>query len=100
MGKKLLNTPKSRIRAALRQLFLRSRERAAALKRESNTCEHCKRKASKAKGKEFSVEVHHKEGVCNWSAIFELIYQQLLCSPDLLQVLCKECHLDTHENDD
>ena len=35
MGKKLLTTPRSRVKAALRQVWLRSRERAAALKREA-----------------------------------------------------------------
>lgn len=97
MGKKLPNTPRSRVRAALRQVFLRSRERAAALKRESNTCEHCKRKASKAKGKELSVEVHHRSGILNWNEIIDLVYEQLLCDPSLLEVLCKECHDKEHE---
>lgn len=96
MGKKQPNTPKSRVRACLRQLWLRSRERAAALKRESNTCQCCKRKASKAKGKEFGVEVHHKHGILNWDAIFELIYEQLLCDPALLEVLCESCHDTQH----
>ena len=99
MGKKLPTTPRSRVRAALRQVFLRSRERAAALKREQNTCECCKRKASKAKGKEFKVEVHHKRGVLNWSKILDLVYEQLLCDPELMQVLCKECHAEEHSEE-
>jgi predicted HNH restriction endonuclease len=98
MGKKLPNTPRSRVRAALRQLWLRSRERAAALKREGNTCQICKRKASKAKGKEFSVEVHHIDGICNWDKLIDLVFEQLLCDPSLLEVLCKECHEKEHEN--
>lgn len=99
MGKKKPNTPRSRVKAALRQVWLRSRERAAALKRENNTCQHCKRKASKAKGKEFSVEVHHIDGILNWDKILTLIYEQLLCDPVNLEVLCKECHLKEHEDD-
>lgn len=99
MGKKKPNTPRSRVKAALRQVWLRSRERAAALKRESNTCQCCKRKASKAKGKEFKVEVHHLDGILNWDKILTLIYDQLLCDPSHLEVLCKECHLEKHEKE-
>lgn len=99
MGKKLPTTPRSRVRAALRQLWLRSRERAAALKREQNTCQACKRKASRAKGKEFGVEVHHIGKICNWEAIIDQIFEQLLCDPALLEVLCKQCHNIKHEGD-
>jgi predicted HNH restriction endonuclease len=92
VSKKLLTTPRSRVRAAIRQLFLRSRERAAALKRESNTCQTCKRKASKAKGKEFDVQVHHIDGIGNWESIIDMIFEEILCSPSLLEVLCLSCH--------
>jgi predicted HNH restriction endonuclease len=100
VSKKSTNTPKSRIRQALRQLWLHSRERAAALKREKNTCQNCNRKASVAKGKEFKVEVHHKEGVLNWDEIFAVIYKFLLCPETELEVLCKECHASLHEEED
>lgn len=96
MGKKLASTPRSRVRQALRQLWLRSRERAAALKRENNTCQHCKRKASKAKGKEFSVLVHHLDGIANWDVIIDTVFEFLLCDPSMLEVLCKECHDKEH----
>jgi len=100
MGKKLPNTPRSRIRSALRQVFLRSRERAAALKRESNTCQCCHKKASKAKGREQKVEVHHMSGhITNWDKIITMVYEELLCHPDYLEVLCKKCHLEQHENE-
>lgn len=98
MGKKLPTTPKSRVRNALRQLFLRSRERAAALKAAGNCCARCGVKASKAKGKEVSCEVHHKRGVLNWSKIIDAVFEQLLCKPELLEVLCKECHKKEHED--
>lgn len=98
MGKKLPTTPRSRVRAALRSVFLRSRERAAALKREHNTCEHCKRKASVAKGKELKVEVHHRSTkITNWERIIDLVFEELLCHPDFLEVLCKECHDALHD---
>jgi len=92
MGKKKPETPRSRVRSALRQLFLRSRERAAAIKREGNTCERCHVKGSVAKGREVKIQVHHRRGICNWNKIIELIYRELLCSPSSLEVLCKKCH--------
>jgi 5-methylcytosine-specific restriction endonuclease McrA len=92
MGKKLFYTPNSRIRAALRQLFLRSRERATAIKRDKYTCVKCGRKQSKAVGKEFKVQVHHKCGVDNWDKLFEAVRQYLLCDPGLMETLCEDCH--------
>ena len=92
MGKRLSYTPRSQVRSALRRLWLRSRERAAALKRDKYTCQCCGRKQSKAKGKEVKVEVHHVEGVGNWDATMNVIYEQLLCLPDKLETQCKECH--------
>jgi 5-methylcytosine-specific restriction endonuclease McrA len=92
MGKKLLTTPRSKVRASLRQLWLRSRERAAALKRDGYTCQRCNRKQSKAKGKEFDVQVHHKNGVVNWEQVIDYIMASLLCGPEHLETLCKGCH--------
>jgi 5-methylcytosine-specific restriction endonuclease McrA len=97
MGRKLLTTPRSKVRAALRQLWLRSRERAAALKRDNYTCQTCGRKQSKAKGKEFAVLVHHKEGIADWEAIIDLIFKALLCSPEHLETSCPECHHKVEE---
>lgn len=92
MGKRLPYTPNSQIRSALRKLFLRSRERASAIKRDAYTCTACGVKQSKAKGKEVYVEVHHKDGVVNWDAIFKVIREYLLCDPEFLTTLCEECH--------
>ena len=92
MGKKLPGTPRSKVRAAIRQLWLRSRERAAALKRDKYTCTVCHRKQSKAKGKEMRVQVHHKHGIANWEQVIDLIYEGILCNPDNLTTLCEECH--------
>ena len=96
MGKKLPYTPRSRIRAALRQLFLRSRERAACLKKAGNRCAECGVKASKAKGREVKIEVHHCQGIGNWELIIDMIREELLCSPDLLIALCKKHHNIEH----
>jgi predicted HNH restriction endonuclease len=90
--KKLPITPNGKIVVALRQLWLRSRERALALKLNNYSCNKCKVKQSRAKGKEQKIEVHHKEGVGNWDKIIKLIREELLCSPDKLECLCPECH--------
>lgn len=92
MGKRQPNTPRSRIRSTLRQLWLRSRERAAALRRDNYTCQDCGEKQSKAKGKEFSVQVHHKRGVLNWDSLIDEVFKHLLCDPKHLETLCKDCH--------
>jgi predicted HNH restriction endonuclease len=91
MSKKKPSTPRSKVRAALRQLWLRSRERAAACKAESYTCEECNVKQSKAKGREVAIEVHHNKGI-DWEFLIDEVYRVLLVSPDNLTVLCKACH--------
>lgn len=90
-SRKLPYTPNSRIRSALRRLFLRSRERAAALKRDGYTCCKCGLKQSRAKGKEAYVEVHHKNGI-NWDGLIALIREKLLQTPDEMETLCDGCH--------
>ena len=92
MGKRLPYTPNSQIKSALRRLWLRSRERASAIKRDKYTCQRCHRKQSVAKGKEFKVEVHHKSGIENWQELYKAIRQHLLTNPDDLETLCPECH--------
>jgi hypothetical protein len=93
---KLLWTPQSQIRSALRKLFLRSREHSAALKRSKYHCERCGIKQTKPKDKEkwITVEVHHKKGM-NWLELIKLIREYLLCPAEELEVLCKKCHKDT-----
>ena len=91
MGK-LKTTPNSRIKSSLRQLFLRSRERAAAIQRDNYSCQVCGIKQSKAKGREVKVECHHIAGIENWDEIYKVIRTHLLCDPDKMQTLCKECH--------
>ncbi|MFN3076319.1 MAG: HNH endonuclease [Alphaproteobacteria bacterium] len=92
MGKRLLYTPNSKIKAALRMLFLRSRERGMAIKRDGYVCQRCGVKQSKAKGKEVAVEVHHKEGIANWQEVYDVIRKNLLCDPADMETLCKSCH--------
>ncbi len=92
MAKRQLHTPNNIINSALRKLWLRSRERAATLKRDNYTCQRCGGKQSRAKGKEFKVEVHHKHGVLNWGKLHRVIREYLLCDPKYLETLCRECH--------
>jgi 5-methylcytosine-specific restriction endonuclease McrA len=92
MGAKLPYTPNSQIKSALRKLWLRSRERAAAIKRDGYTCQKCGAKQSRAKGEEVYVEVHHINGVTNWGALYKAVREHLLCNPDDLETLCKDCH--------
>jgi predicted HNH restriction endonuclease len=93
MGKKLLTTPRSKVRSAIRQVFLRSRERAAALKAAGYTCAACGVKQSRKKGSEVFVECHHKSGgIGNWEKVIDVVYEEILCSPDNLEILCKDCH--------
>lgn len=95
MGKQLLCTPRSKIRAALRQLWLRSRERAAVLKRDGYVCQACGVKQSKAKGHEVSVEVHHLT-LIDWEKMIDLVYERLLQTPEDMTTLCRECHKIEH----
>ena len=97
-AKRLPYTPNGRIQQALRALWLHSRERNAAVKRENNTCERCHTKGSVAKGKEVSIEVHHRKGILNWAEIYKVVRQFLLTDPSHLEVLCKPCH--AKETDD
>lgn len=98
MGKKQPGTPRSRVRNAFRNLWLRSRERAAALKREDRRCQRCGIKESSAVGKEVKLEVHHRNGI-NWEEIVDLVFEKLLCDPKDLEVMCKRCHSIEHNGE-
>jgi len=96
MGKKLLVTPNGKIRQALRLIWLRSRERSAALKRTGYCCEKCGKKQTKAKGHELALVVHHKRPV-EWDGLFDDIRKRLLHDPKDLMPLCNECHDKEHK---
>jgi 5-methylcytosine-specific restriction endonuclease McrA len=75
-------------------VWLRSRERAAAIKRDKYTCQNlgCGKKQSVAKGKEVKVQVHHIDGM-NWDALLDAVYASgLFCDPEHLITLCEDCH--------
>jgi len=91
-------TPNSTIRATLRQLTLRSRERATVLKECGYTCTCCNRKRSTAKviddDKQVrDIAVHHDPQI-DWEGLIELIRARLLDAPQT--VLCKDCHDKEH----
>ena len=90
MKKKPITT-NTMIRSALRRLFLRSRERAQAMKDAKYTCAKCGAKQSRAKGREVYVEAHHLDGV-HWDGIFDEIRARLLHPANEYQILCKDCH--------
>lgn len=91
-------TPRSQVRAALTMLFLRSRERAFAIKRDGYACTVCGVKQSKSKLNPVSIECHHIEGAKK-DKIIDMIYEHLICNPDLLATLCRSCHQQITEKE-
>ena|SRR3990167_799125 len=87
-----MQTPRSRIKGMLRQIFLRSSERAEALKRDNYSCCRCGVKQSKKKGHEQKIQVHHKNGIDVWDEVIKIIQETILCDPADLETLCPECH--------
>lgn len=86
------------VKTSLRSQWLRSPERAAALKRDGYSCCKCGIKQSKSKGREVSVQVHHIKGIMDWNKTIDgVLSSGLFCGPEGLQTLCKKCH---HELDE
>ena len=87
-------TPRNRIKGMLRQIFLRSKERQAALKKTGYCCAKCGIKATTKKGSEVKLEVHHVRGIHVWDEIIDMIENEILCiyEPYNLEPLCRECH--------
>ena len=98
MGDKLPYTPTYRIKKVLRLLFVRSRERAEALRNTGYTCAVCGVKQSAAKGRVVKLAVHHMDGI-DWDGLCALVRARLLPDPSRLAPLCKTCHEKEHGND-
>lgn len=120
MGKRLPTTPRSRVRQSLRQLSLRCRERAQALKDAKYTCERCGAKKSVANGREVKVEAHHRNSIETqkehlaaylilklqqssdeinvWEFIIDLIFEFILVPASEWECLCVGCHKEEHAN--
>ena len=94
-SRKLPTTPRTRVKNALRQVWLRSRERAACLKAAHHCCERCGVHASVAKGREQKLEVHHRDGI-NWDGIVDSVIRAMLPDPSRLETVCPECHAKEH----
>ena len=88
------------IRSLLRRAWLRSPERAQALKDSGYRCTNCGCKQSKAKGKEQKIEVHHLLPVMKdkewFSEVCDKLRERLFVPPSKLEPLCPDCHKDTH----
>ena len=95
-GRKLPTTPRSRVKNALRMLWLRSRERAACIKAARNTCAACGAKGGAAKGREVKTCVHHLRG-CDWDGVVDAVIRAVLHDPKDLQCLCETCHKREHK---
>lgn len=91
--KKKPNTPRSRVKSVIRQLWLRSRERAKVLKDAEHKCVECGVKQSRAKGKEVYIQVHHDPQI-DWEGIVDLIFERVLNVPQY--PLCIEHHDEKH----
>jgi 5-methylcytosine-specific restriction endonuclease McrA len=84
---------RSRLRSALRMVWMRSPERAAALKRDNYTCQICGAKQSKARGREVKVHVHHVKGIFDWQLLLDTIMLSgLFCDRGHLVTHCVDCH--------
>jgi len=86
------------IRSALRRLWLRSRERSAALRAAGYCCARCGRKASRARGRSCVIEVHHVAPV-DWGLLEEAIRALLLVPHEQLIPLCRDCHAAEHSGE-
>ena len=95
MVKKLKYSSNAVIKSWMRKWgFMRSRERAKTLKDAGYCCAKCGVKQSKAKGKEVSVQVHHKSGI-EWAPLIAEVRRMLLNQLDMV-TLCKACHKEEH----
>lgn len=94
--KKPKRTTPSKIKSALRREWLRSPERAEALKRDKYTCQGCGKKKSVKKGFEQKVEVHHFDEI-DWGNLIDYLKNHLFVEPKKLATLCPECHKRKHD---
>ena len=93
--KKRIIPGKTRIRNALRRVWLQSPERAAALRATGYRCSDCGVKQSVAKGREVKLQVHHIDEI-DWDRVNAHESDQLLPDVSRLAALCKDCHKARH----
>jgi hypothetical protein len=96
-GTEYTPTRRGWLKGKLRQIFLQSKERSFAVKRDHYTCQICGAKQSTAKGREVKIQVHHLNGI-DWNGFVDRFMEQVLCDPKYLQTLCTYCHKKITEN--
>lgn len=89
-------TSDSVIKSAVRTLWLRSKERRAAIRDQGNRCRRCNAKESSRKGAEVAIEVHHLKGEIDWPKVIKFIREEVLVDPSELELLCGTCHHLAH----
>ena len=87
-------TPMTTIRAALRLLDLRSRERQHAMYLANRTCVWCDKHASS----KVKLNAHHRRPP-NWKRIETVIREELLQTSHDYDILCEECHTTHHREE-
>ena len=90
-----VRSTRSQVRSALKRMWMVSPERRAALKASGYCCEDCGVKASKAKGREQVIEVHHKDGA-NLEKVIDAVFEYLLHEHTRLSSRCPDCHNKFH----
>lgn len=99
--KKYRPTTKAMVVSAIRRyIWLRSRERGECLKRHGYRCVACNMKKSTAKGKEVTMDVHHKSGETKIGEAADIILEHLLCDVEDLEPMCDPCHKGHHAKDE
>jgi 5-methylcytosine-specific restriction endonuclease McrA len=73
-------------------LWLKSRERSAALKRDNYQCSDCHIKQSKKKGYHVHMEVDHLRGTVDMDKLIDLVFKHLLVPMSDLETVCNLCH--------
>lgn len=91
-------TPNNVIRSALRQLWMRSKERNQAIKNANRQCVVCSARQSAAKGREVKLNAHHTDGI-DWADLIRLVRERLLMTPDAYTVVCERCHKQEHDEE-
>jgi predicted HNH restriction endonuclease len=86
---------KTRVRSALRRLWMISPERSDCLRAWGYKCADCGAKQSVAKGRECKLDVHHLDGI-DWGEVKGNDVTQLFPDPSRLVPLCKACHKARH----
>ena len=90
---------KSRIRSALRRVWLYSPEYRDAKRYYNNTCAECGRKGTAAKGREVKTQLHHIGGMPELPGLIDEIIRVMYPPVEGYEVLCKECHKLLHKKE-